>query len=64
MMNVRGNIHSFVFIACINNTGYKLFAGVNDTGDNLSRCGYYHGIVDTGEYTVSRILIDSMTTSD
>ncbi len=29
-------IRNFVFIDGVNNIGYKLFTGVNDTGNNLS----------------------------
>jgi hypothetical protein len=32
-MNIRGDIHNFVFIAGGNDIRDKLFTGVNDTGD-------------------------------
>jgi hypothetical protein len=32
---INGDIYNFVFIACVVDTGDKLFAGVNDTGDKL-----------------------------
>jgi hypothetical protein len=35
-MKIRGRIRKFVFSAGVNETGNKLFSGVNDTGDILS----------------------------
>jgi hypothetical protein len=42
---ICGDIHNFVFIAGINDTGDKLFTSVNSTND----------------YALCRVLIDSMT---
>ncbi len=33
---LHGDIHNFVFIACVNDTSGKLFIGVKDTGNILS----------------------------
>ncbi len=33
---IRGDIRNFVFIAGVNDTGDKLFTGVNDTSDIFS----------------------------
>jgi hypothetical protein len=57
---IRGDICNFVFIACVVDTGDKLFNGVNDTGDKLSQqnekktsCpkifSFIAGVVDTGD---------------
>jgi hypothetical protein len=35
-MKIRGRIRKFAFSAVVNETGNKLFSGVNDTGDILS----------------------------
>ncbi len=32
---IRGDIHNFVFMTGVVDTGNKLFVGVNDTGDRL-----------------------------
>jgi hypothetical protein len=45
------DIHNFVFIAGIND----IYNGVNDPGDTIA------GVVDTADYALSLILIDSMT---
>jgi hypothetical protein len=33
---IRGDIHNFVFMTGVVDTGNKLFTGANDTGDRLS----------------------------
>jgi hypothetical protein len=35
LMKIREDIHNFVFIAGVNDTGDELFTGVNDTVDIL-----------------------------
>jgi hypothetical protein len=55
-----------VFIAGVSDTGNKLFTSVNDTGDKLSPVSLlsamnYCPCLDTGDYALSRIFIDSMT---
>ncbi len=61
-MKIGEDIHNFVFIAGLNNTGDQLFASINNTGDKLSPVSLLPainiaGVVDTGD----RILIDSTT---
>jgi hypothetical protein len=59
---IRGDICNFVFIAGVNDAGDKLFTGVNATGDKLSLSPAINysiaGVVDTGDYAMSRVFID------
>jgi hypothetical protein len=32
---IRGDIREWIFIACVLDTGNKLFSGVNDTGEKF-----------------------------
>jgi hypothetical protein len=41
---IRGDIRELMFIACVNDTGEKLFSGVNDTGKK-----FIAGVVDTSD---------------
>jgi hypothetical protein len=51
---IRGDIHNFVFVAGVNDTGNELFTGVNDTGNEMgtgvidTSNGLFTGVNDTG----------------
>jgi hypothetical protein len=65
-LKIGEDIHNFVFIAGVKNTGDQLFTSINNTGDKLSPVSLLpainiSGVFDTGDYALSRILIDSMT---
>ncbi len=55
------DIRIFAFNAGINNTRGKLFTDVNDTGDKCYRGQIVAVVVDTSDYVLSLILIDSVT---